>query len=176
MVEEGLSEYELKRLANIRRNEEELRRLGIDVAKQTVSATGKQAPNAATRRRRAVPHDFVERRSERNLGKEAPTYDDGPVEREARKAERLDEDGSLERSTKRPKILHSDEPLSKPVNASSIKNLKVDLKGLREKYLGNIITPLGGQVKRAAMEVSSAGGSPTFSRMSGIQECSGARA
>jgi hypothetical protein len=36
--------------------------------------------------------------------------------------------------------------------------------------LGKIIPPMGGQVKRAVMEEACAEGSPSFSRMSGIQE------
>ena len=59
-----------------------------------------------------------------------------------------------------------------PVRASnprSCRNLKVDF-GHLDTFLGNIIPPMGGQVKRAVMEEASADGSPTFSRMSGIQE------
>ena len=52
----------------------------------------------------------------------------------------------------------------------SCKYLRADLEKLQSEWLGNIIPPLGGQVKRAAMEEVSAEGSPTFSRLSGIQE------
>ena len=48
--------------------------------------------------------------------------------------------------------------------------LRADVAGIRKRSLGRIIPPLGGQVKRAAMEALSAEGPPTFSRMSGIQE------
>ena len=71
---------------------------------------------------------------------------------------------------KRRKIVHNMTEQDRPENTRSCKNLSVDLDGLREKHLGKIIPPLGGQVKRAAMEAASADGSPTFSRMSGIQE------
>eukprot|EP01048_Picozoa_sp_COSAG05_P027061 COSAG05_NODE_7707_length_777_cov_1.730088_2_plen_70_part_01 len=55
MADAGLSEYEQLRLANIRRNEEQLRSLGIDVGGLTQQALGRMAPTAATRRRRARP-------------------------------------------------------------------------------------------------------------------------
>ena len=72
---------------------------------------------------------------------------------------------------KRRKILHQEKAVvAASGNSRSIKFLNVDIAGLQETYLGQIIAPLGGQVKRAAMEASSADGSPTFSRMSGIQE------
>jgi hypothetical protein len=65
----------------------------------------------------------------------------------------------------------SNAPRAKPnTNPRSIKNLKVDLKHLTNHFLGRIIPPLGGQVKRAAMEECAPTSSPTFSRMSGIQE------
>ena len=44
------------------------------------------------------------------------------------------------------------------------------MKHLETNFLGQIIPPLGGQVKRAAMEECAPNFSPTFSRMSGIQE------
>ena len=59
---------------------------------------------------------------------------------------------------------------AKPSNPRSCKNLKVDLDHLNTHFLGQIIPPLGGQVKRAVMEEASATCSPKFSRMSGIQE------
>ena len=46
----------------------------------------------------------------------------------------------------------------------------MDLKHLTTSFLGKIIPPLGGQVKRAAMMECAPSSSPTFSRMSGIQE------
>ena len=45
-----LSEYEQLRSANILRNEQELKRLGLDVAAHTFAALGKQAPTARTQR------------------------------------------------------------------------------------------------------------------------------
>ena len=52
----------------------------------------------------------------------------------------------------------------------SIKHLDVDLDYLDTKFLGKIIPPLGGQVKRAVMETSCRSATPKFSRMSGIQK------
>ena len=52
----------------------------------------------------------------------------------------------------------------------SIKHLDVDLDYLDTNFLGKIIPPLGGQVKRAVMETSCRSATPKFSRMSGIQK------
>jgi hypothetical protein len=52
----------------------------------------------------------------------------------------------------------------------SIKDLTVNMKYLDTNFLGKIIPPLGGQVKRAVMEASCTNGTPKFSRMSGIQK------
>ena len=46
----------------------------------------------------------------------------------------------------------------------------LNLKYLDMNYLGKIIPPMGGQVKRAVMETSCTSGTPKFSRMSGIQK------
>ena len=59
---------------------------------------------------------------------------------------------------------------SSPPNPRSIRNLNADLDHLDANFLGKIIPPMGGQVKRAVMEEACAEGSPSFSRMSGIQE------
>lgn len=191
--ETGISEYEQFRLDNIRRNEEMLTSLGISVSLVTSAASGRMAPTAVTRRRRAVPRrgvrvdDGTERRSARNVGK-APNYSDPELREASRssseagsgsaivgdiKSENNDA-GDQGPATKRQKILHSTrhvEPSpAKPVNARSCKALNADREGLRTKHLGEVIPPMGGQVKRAAMEAASAEGSPTFSRMSGIQE------
>lgn len=53
----------------------------------------------------------------------------------------------------------------------SIKELEVDLARLERSWLGKIIPPKGGQVKRAVMDLANATALPIrFSRMSGIQE------
>ena len=44
-----LSDYEKLRIANILRNEAEMKRLGLDVSKLTNAALGRQAPTATTR-------------------------------------------------------------------------------------------------------------------------------
>jgi hypothetical protein len=191
--EEGLSDYEKLRLANIRRNEEQLRLLGLDIGGITSVACGRMAPTAATRRRRARPlriPDGTERRSARNLGKAAPDYRElqvgesrgtvaAPSATASRSEQAVDpEAGAAEAEAgaagdggrpKRRKVKHSTEPRPKPASAKSCKNLVVDLERLANVHLGAVIPPLGGQVKRAAMEAA-AGGAVTFSRMSGIQE------
>lgn len=48
--------------------------------------------------------------------------------------------------------------------------MRADCDNLEKTSLGKIIPPIGGQVKRAAMDALSSEGPPTFSRMSGIQE------
>jgi hypothetical protein len=186
---EGLSEYELLRLANIRRNEEQLRLLGLDVELVTQAAAGKMAPTAATRRRRARPlriPDGTERRSARNIGRDAPDYAEvadpehpsgggaakqsgGGAGAAAASKRGKAEAGVLPEGSKRRKITHCEEPPPRPANENSCKNQSVDTARLADWHLGRIIAPLGGQVKRAAMEAA-AGGSVTFSRMSGIQE------
>ena len=187
-AEAGLSEYERFRLANIRRNEAMLRTLGINVSGVSSLAAGSMAPTAATRRRRAVPRkgprvdDGTERRSARFQGRDAPDYTEpelreGSGARGGGAAASAEEEGGAAApapATKRQKILHAsrqEKPTSpKPVAPRSCKNLRADLDGLHTTHLGAIIPPLGGQVKRAAMEAASAEGPPSFSRMSGIQE------
>jgi hypothetical protein len=188
----GLSEYEQFRLENIRRNEEMLRSLGISVSLVTSTASGRMAPTATTRRRRAVPRrglrvdDGTERRSARNLDKKTPDYSEPKLQEEAQRggAARSSAIGTEQKDdepaddiplTKRQKILHANRhakpaAAAKSPNTRSCKNLSADLEGLYTKFLGEIIPPMGGQVKRAAMEAASAEGSPSFSRMSGIQE------
>ena len=185
----GISEYEQFRLDNIKRNEEMLRALGISVSIVTSAAQGRMAPTASTRRRRAVPKgprvdDGSERRSARNVGRDQPDYADPEIREGGRSsasgggssgaravAEEEDAAGTVPApATKRQKILHAnrtEEPPPKPVNSRSCKNLNADVDGLHTKWLGEIIPPMGGQVKRAAMEAASAEGPPSFSRMSG---------
>ena len=83
-----LSDYEKLRIANILRNEAEMKRLGLDVSKLTNAALGRQAPTATTRRRAVRPKGAPPtRRSLRAMGKPAPAYSDAAVERDARQAE-----------------------------------------------------------------------------------------
>ena len=198
----GISEYEQLRLDNIRRNEEQLRLLGLDVGGLTQQAAGRMAPTATTRRRRARPRhipDGTERRSARNLGRPSPDYAEAADPKHATLGGSGSGSGSsvggaavaaasatatstaapaaaedhrplaLVGGYKRQRITRAADPLPKPANARSCKNLTVDVERLASLHLGRIIPPLGGQVKRAAMEAA-AGGSVTFSRMSGIQE------
>ena len=109
------------------------------------------------------------RRSLRAMGKPAPAYSDAAVERDAREAEAADLALSG-RGRKRARTAAAAGPRPPPATATSIRNLDVDVDGLRRRFLGRVVPPLGGQVKRAVMEAASPGVSPTFSRMSGIQE------
>ena len=84
-----LSDYEKLRIANILRNEAEMKRLGLDVSKLTNAALGRQAPTATTRRRAVRPKGAPPtRRSLRAMGKPAPAYSDAAVERDARQVGR----------------------------------------------------------------------------------------
>ena len=166
----ALSEYEQLRVANILRNAAELKRLGLDVAAHTMAALGKQAPTARTQKRAVRPKGAPPtRRSLRAAKLPAPEYKE-PTGSAARALDaEVDDEGRVAAPGGRRKRAKT-EAYAPPANPSSIKNLDVDLDGLRERYLGKIIPPMGGQVKRAVMEAASAGGPPTFSRMSGIQE------
>ena len=103
------------------------------------------------------------------MGKPAPVYSDAAVERDAREAEAA-ELASGGRGRKRARTAAAAGPRPPPATATSIRNLDADVDGLRRRFLGRVVPPLGGQVKRAVMEAASPGVSPTFSRMSGIQE------
>ena len=166
----ALSEYEQLRVANILRNAAELKRLGLDVAAHTMAALGKQAPTARTQRRAVRPKGAPPtRRSLRAAKLPAPAYKE-PTGSAARALDaEVDDEGRVAAAGGRRKRAKT-EAYAPPANPSSIKHLDVDLDGLRARYLGKIIPPMGGQVKRAVMEAASAGGPPTFSRMSGIQE------
>mmetsp|Transcript_11894 Transcript_11894/g.16112 ORF Transcript_11894/g.16112 Transcript_11894/m.16112 type:complete len:315 (+) Transcript_11894:150-1094(+) len=165
-VEELLSEYEQLRRRNILRNEEEMRRLGLDVSVLTNKALGRFAPTAKTRKRKAIPRIFRqgERRSERLAGAKA-------VEREL-SPEIYDED---ERPNKRKRI----QPKAKSTESLSSRSSRIlqirDTSELVANFLGEYIPGVGGtQMKRGVMDTISADGPPSFSRMSGIQEWSNA--
>ena len=161
-----LSDYEKLRIANILRNEAEMKRLGLDVSKLTNAALGRQAPTPTTRRRAVRPKGAPPtRRSLRAMGKPAPAYSDAAVERDAREAEAA-ELASGGRGRKRARTAAAG-PRPPPATATSIRNLDADVDSLRRRFLGRVVPPLGGQVKRAVMEAASPGVSPTFSRMSG---------
>ena len=190
----GLSEYELLRLENIKRNEAELRRLGLHLASLTRPAQGKQAPSKVTIRHRAVPPRS--RWSSRLMGKPSPNYTDGgeggssssssssssaspsakrakaasPAARKATAAAAASSSSSSSSSSAASASAAAAASASSPPNPRSIRNLNADLDHLDANFLGKIIPPMGGQVKRAVMEEACAEGSPSFSRMSGIQE------
>eukprot|EP00729_Bicosta_minor_P014747 gene14747-1108_t len=70
MAAEGnLSEYEKARLANIAENAKLLKALGLDCARVTLTAQGRQAPLPKSKRRQIRPPAEGWRRSERLLGK-----------------------------------------------------------------------------------------------------------
>ena len=201
---DGLSAYEKARLANIKRNEAELRRLGLHLHRLTTPATGRQAPTRESRATRAVPPRS--RWSQRLKGKPSPDYREvseadlstsgtrgkhgggassttsaSSTSAFSSSSSLKDESPASGRTSKKAKTVASSAravPLqskaakraAKPSNPRSCKNLKVDLDHLDTHFLGRIVPPLGGQVKRAVMEEASATCSPKFSRMSGIQE------
>ena len=192
-VDDDLSPYERARLANIQRNEMELKRLGLHLNRLTVPATGRQAPTQESRRARAVPPRS--RWSQRLKGKPEVDYREvgetdlstsssspafsGSIRRVSKKAKTIGKSSasssSSSFSTSTTAAVHSSKAEARASakqvsNPRSCKNLKVDLDHLDTHFLGKIIPPLGGQVKRAVMEEASASCSPKFSRMSGIQE------
>ncbi|KAH8056929.1 hypothetical protein JL722_7150 [Aureococcus anophagefferens] len=114
----ALSEYEQLRVANILRNAAELKRLGLDGAPPT-------------------------RRSLRAAKLPAPEYKE-PTGSAARAFDaEVDDEGRVAAPGGRRKRAKT-EAYAPPANPSSIKNLDVDLDGLRERYLGKIIPPMGG--------------------------------
>ena len=158
-MSKGLSEYEQLRMRNILRNEAEMRRLGLDVSALTNKALGRFAPSKATSRRALrLPGAEPTRRSERIAGIEATAVVGDLLE---------DFEGDEPR---RKKVKMSARP--QPSNASSCRVLRTrSVEELRES-VGEEIPAIGGtQAKRGAMEwVAEKGTTPTFSRMSGIQE------
>ena len=169
-----LSAYELARLENIKRNEAELRRLGLHVNKLTRPAQDKKR-NAATRAKIAVPPRS--RWSSRLIGKPAVDYKEDGINSSSSSSSSSSSPRKKQRNELPPSANKTiangnkiDPSPSRSTNPRSIKNLNVDLKHLDGDFLGQIIAPLGGQVKRAAMMECAPKSSPTFSRMSGIQE------
>lgn len=154
---DNLSAYEQLRIENIKRNEEELRRLGLHLSVLTTLATGKQAPTEETIRRRAVPPRT--RWSSRLQGQISPNY---------RETSSPHSEPVQELKTRKRKEGSTKATVS--ANPKSCKNLNVAVQHLYDTWLGKIIPPQGGQVKKAAMDEATANGTPTFSRMSGIQE------
>ena len=167
-----LTDYEKLRLENIRKNAEELSKLGLNLSLLTNVAAGKLKPSKATRISRAIPPRT--RWSSRLLGRPAPDYTGIKINGD------LDEDDDEEEMEDLKKTSHSSSKTQRtrtvstvataPTNPQSCRNLRCAVSHLKETWLGKIIPPLGGQVKKAAMEQACAEGSPTFSRMSGIQE------
>ena len=94
-----LSLYERLRLENIARNEAELRRLGLHLARLTRPAQGKQAPSGATRKARAVPPRS--RWSRRLQGKPSVNYAEDALDEAA--ADLSSSSSSSSSSSKRSK-------------------------------------------------------------------------
>ena len=196
MFEKGMSEYEKARILNIRKNEAALRALGLDCNKLTTLAQGDKVPlkknKSQPSRRRKIPVVGPVRFSTRKrkapasyaeLPEKVYKRTGGQSEPEKRKFEievpvEIPDALPGKRRRKAVKRFAAGEvPDAGPREAppkeggrQSIKYLNVDLDKLEDMYLGNIIKPLGGQVKRAAMECAALGGAPVFSRMSGIQQ------
>eukprot|EP00501_MAST-03F_sp_TOSAG23-6_P001504 GSMAST32.ASY1.ANO1.1565.1 assembled CDS len=153
-----LSSYELARLANIKRNEEVLRSLGLDPKRFTKKCPKEKRPL----KRRIVSHEPT-RRSNRLAKLETPDY----------KEEQNYTNEDKSRATSRQKALaarlekqNRSKRVATPIN--SIKVINVDVEKLDKNWLGKVIPPRGGQVKAAVMDL--AGGQRVrFSRMSGIQ-------
>ena len=173
----GLSEYEKRRIERIKRNEAMLVQLGLAPKRFTVMAVGKKAPLPRRVKRRVITGPT--RRSLRLAGKPTPNYREERIEK--------DEEDTYSSSSsvsppplKRPKRATSrqiamaakkrTEDVPTRCSRMSIKFLNVDVERLHSSWLGKTIPPLGGQVKRAVMELAVSKGSPKFSRMSGIQE------
>eukprot|EP00040_Diaphanoeca_grandis_P023974 m.131130 g.131130 ORF g.131130 m.131130 type:complete len:303 (-) comp29523_c1_seq1:331-1239(-) len=173
----GLSEYEQQRLANIESNKKMMMLLGLDCSSLTLPALGKKAPLKQKSRplrpkknEKEVPTST--RQSARLVGSQSIDYADN-VDSEQTTSTL---DTKPVQSAKRRRVTHVTKSPAKlvQVNPRSCKQLQADLISLAKSSLGKIIPPLGGQVKRAAMEALSGEGPPTFSRMSGIQEWSNA--
>eukprot|EP00041_Stephanoeca_diplocostata_P003463 m.34866 g.34866 ORF g.34866 m.34866 type:complete len:308 (+) comp14336_c0_seq2:188-1111(+) len=168
------SEYERLRLLNIEQNRKALLALGLDVVSFTTAAVGTKAPI----RRKSRPLCILtkaptglKRRSARLLQKSEHDHAETSEDTHKLSLEYLDvvSDTLLSRKRRRtiPKSLRHPSPC---VQSKSCRCLRADHKSLAKKFLGKVIPPVGGQVKRAAMDVLSAEGAPVFSNMSGIQE------
>eukprot|EP00038_Savillea_parva_P011481 m.197838 g.197838 ORF g.197838 m.197838 type:complete len:320 (-) comp20244_c0_seq1:87-1046(-) len=179
---EDESDYERRRRENIEANARLLLSLGLDTAALTQRAIGNKAPlqqitrrHARTRRAPPAPIDpALCRRSARLEGATPVDYTEptltalgGAVQGQSSFDERSPKRFRVVEDTRSPTAIPT---ASGSGNAKSCKNLQADVQGLKAQSLGKIIPPLGGQVKRAAMEALSGEGPPTFSRMSGIQE------
>jgi len=174
---EELSEYERQRLENIRQNELELKRLGLLLPAITkpiqvlprkrvvISARKNKSKTADGEAIKAVPVAAEPlRRSSRLASQSLGTKDESD--------QRLDFSVSHRIIPKKRRRTISNQKSTTQSKPSSIKNLRVDVKKLKGS-IGKCISPVDGQVKRAAMEFGSQTTSsvtPTFSRMSGIQE------
>jgi len=150
-------------------------KLGLAPKRFTVKAVGKKAPLPRRVKRRVITGPT--RRSLRLAGLPTPNY----------KEERIEENTSprktisppplkrVKRATARQMAMAAKKRPSSSLprcSRTSVKFLNVDVERLHSSWLGKIVPPMGGQVKRAVMElaVSSKRCSPKFSRMSGIQE------
>ena len=191
MFDKGMSEYEKARILNIRKNEAALRALGLDCASLTTLAQGDKVPLKKNKshppRRRKIPVLGPVRFSTRK--RKAPvSYAELPEKvdnvNRTRKVRKVEAEAKIyipesvpgkRRRKRTERFAPEEESNSQEIVATaggrqSIKHLNVDLEKLENVYLGKIIKPLGGQVKRAAMECAALGGTPVFSRMSGIQQ------
>eukprot|EP00938_MAST-03A_sp_MAST-3A-sp1_P000733 g733.t1 len=170
-----LSEYEKRRIERIKRNEAMLAKLGLAPKRFTVMAVGKKAPLPRRVKRRVITGPT--RRSLRLAGKPMPNYKEERIEEEKKSASSEKTSPPplkrAKRATARQIAMAAQkrvEEVPKQRSRMSIKYLNVDVERLHSSWLGKIVPKLGGQVKRAVMELAVSNGSPKFSRMSGIQE------
>ena len=170
-----LSEYEKRRIERIKRNEAMLAKLGLAPKRFTVMAVGKKAPLPRRVKRRVITGPT--RRSLRLAGKPMPNYKEERIEEEKKSASSEKTSPPplkrAKRATARQIAMAAQkrvEEVPKQCSRMSIKYLNVDVERLHSSWLGKIVPKLGGQVKRAVMELAVSKGSPKFSRMSGIQE------
>mmetsp|Transcript_18026 Transcript_18026/g.22175 ORF Transcript_18026/g.22175 Transcript_18026/m.22175 type:complete len:265 (-) Transcript_18026:1386-2180(-) len=191
-MKDEVSEYERLRLENIRQNELELEKLGLMLPKLT-----QPAPFKSSKRRRLRKTNTTNRKPNfLDITNEVPI----PLRRSSRVSalniraapaiDKVVSKGKYElyNNEQSKRLNYNHKPNSKRkyptgsnshkrepnlnMKPSSIKNIDVAVAKL-QSHIGNIISPMGGQVKRAVMELGSQTScsiTPTFSRMSGIQE------
>ena len=194
LYQPGMSMYEKLRIINIRRNEAALKAIGLDTNELTTLARGDKAPLKAgtkgkQKRRRipkvptrfstrlrnipAVNYKDIEENNDQGVAESRPERRKRPAKAEI--PIEFPNQPPGKRRRKAPdrygptKSIVADKPAA-PGGRQSIKHLDVDLDYLDTNFLGKIIPPLGGQVKRAVMETSCRSATPKFSRMSGIQK------
>ena len=195
LYQPGMSMYEKLRIINIRRNEAALKAIGLDTNELTTLARGDKAPlkNGSREKRKsrripkvptrfstrlrnipAVNYKDIDENNDQGVAESRPERRKRPAKAEL-PVEFPDQPPGKRRRKSTDRYNPTMVPSAGNKNAAmggrlSIKYLDVDLDYLDKTFLGKIIPPLGGQVKRAVMETSCRKATPKFSRMSGIQK------